>query len=168
MVDDSSQRPPLDKRAFRDALGAFATGITVISCRSPGGDPNGVTVNSFSSLSLDPPLVLFCLGRDAVSWPAFTSARHFAVNVLSRAQEALSNRFADPAGASWEGVVHETWETGCPILAGAAASFECECRHRYDGGDHVIVVGEVKRMAFDASRQPLIYWRGRYAGLGEG
>ncbi len=163
--EETERRQTLDPRAFRDALGSFATGITVITSVSHRGELIGVTANSFNSVSLDPPLVLFSLARNAFSWRAFLSTQYFAVNVLAREQESLSNRFAQPSGDKWGGVAYETWDTGCPILGGAAASFECECRYTHNGGDHVIFVGEVRRMRFDPAREPLIYYRGRYATL---
>ena len=163
--EEEAEASSLDSRAFRDALGAFATGVTVITGVGFRGELIGVTANSFNSVSLEPPLVLFSLSRTAMSWRSFLSTQYFAVNVLAREQEPLSNRFARTSGDKWAGVDYEVWDTGCPILPGSAASFECECRYTHNGGDHVIFVGEVKRMSFDPGREPLLYYRGRYAKL---
>lgn len=160
----------LDQRAFRDALGCFATGVTIVTIAAgPRGAPSGITASSFNSVSLEPPLVLFSLERRAHSLKAFLSTRHFAVNVLRAGQEELSARFAEPLADEWAGVPYVTWDTGAPILTDALASFECEIRDTYDGGDHVIFVGEVLRMRADPAGKPLLFFRGRYCGLdGEG
>ena len=158
----------VDPRAFRDALGAFATGVTVITSVGRRGELLGVTANSFNSVSLEPPLVLFSLIRTAHSWRGFLSTDRFAVNVLSREQQALSNRFARVSDDKWAGVEYQVWDTGCPILPGSSASFDCEVRYTHDGGDHVIFVGEVLRMSHDPAREPLLFCRGRYATLADG
>jgi len=168
LAEDDERDPSessLDTRAFRDALGAFATGVTVITSVTHRGELIGVTANSFNSVSLQPPLVLFSLSRTALSWRSFLSTQFFAVNVLSAEQQELSNRFARTSGDKWTGVAYEVWDTGCPILPGSAASFECECRYTHNGGDHVIFVGEVQRMACDPAREPLLYYRGGYTSL---
>ena len=156
---------PLDSRTFRDALGCFATGVTIITTLDPKGRPVGVTANSFNAVSLEPPLVLFSLGRRAHSLRAFLSSHDFAVNVLAADQEALSELFAKPSADKWAGLDYESWESGCPILPGAAASFDCRIRYTHDGGDHVIFVGEVTAMAYDAERRPLLFHQGRYKEL---
>ncbi|MGF1608012.1 MAG: flavin reductase family protein [Kiloniellales bacterium] len=153
------QLDPLD---FRKGLGCFATGVTIVTTRSRLGEPVGLTVNSFNSVSLDPPLVLFSLGRHTFSLPVFLSTDHFAVNVLRDDQLALSNRFARANPDKWNGVAYETWDSGCPILPDALASFECHVRYTHDGGDHVIFVGEVTRMACDPTGEPLLFYGGRY------
>ena len=157
----------LDTRAFRDALGCFGTGVTVVTTIGRGDEPVGVTASSFNAVSLDPPLVLFSLDRGANSLAAFLAGTHFAVNVLGEGQAHLSRRFAMAASDKWNGIAYETWETGCPILADALANFECRVRHAYDGGDHVIFVGEVTRMRSDPDGRPLLFFRGRYCGLDE-
>ncbi len=157
---------PVDQAEFRVALGCFATGITIISAIGPRGAPVGVTANSFNSVSLDPPLVLFSLNRRAYSLQAFLSTQNFAVNVLREGQESLSERFAQALEDKWSGVAYETWETGCPILADTLASFECRIRHTYHGGDHVIFVGEVLRLRHDPEGRPLLFYRGKYRGVG--
>jgi flavin reductase (DIM6/NTAB) family NADH-FMN oxidoreductase RutF len=155
----------LGDREFRSALGCFATGVTVITAVGPRGEHLGNTVNSFSSVSLDPPLILWCVGRHAQSLNAHLSTDHFAVNILSRDQEHISRRFAQAGIDKWEGVEHETWLSGCRIISGASAVFECRTRHTYMGGDHVILVGEVINAAYDADKQPLVFYRGRYREL---
>ncbi len=154
-----------DARAFRDALSCFPTGVTIVTAVGPRGEVIGITANSFSSVSLDPPMVLFSLNRQANSLPVFLSTRHFAVNVLREGQEGLSNQFARARGEKWQGVDYITWDSGCPILKGALASFECEIRHTYEGGDHVIFVGEVLKIIAEPEGEPLLYFRGRYRAL---
>ncbi len=155
---------PLD---FRKALGNFATGITVISTVDHDGKPVGITANSFNSVSLDPPLILFSLAKTAFSLAAFANHRHFAVNILKEGQEELSNRFARPSEDKWAGVWHTTWESGCPILMESLASFECRVRNIYDGGDHIIFVGEVLRLFSESEGRPLVFHRGKYTSLSE-
>lgn len=152
-------------REFRNALGSFATGITVISALGPRHEKLGNTVNSFTSVSLEPPLILWCMGRHAMSLKSYLSTDHFAVNVLADDQEAISARFAKTGIDKWDGVTFEAWQTGCPILAGCAAVFECRTRHTYMGGDHVIFVGEVLNAAYDGTKAPLVFHRGRYGRI---
>ena len=157
-----------DSRAFRQALGCFATGITVVTTLDGGGQPVGVTINSFASVSLDPPLVLFSLGRSAQTFDVFAAAGTFVVNVLSDDQRELSARFSGrTAGERWAGVDSARWDTGCPILSGCLANLECDKVATHDGGDHVILVGRVRRLAYRQDGQPLLYYRGVYAELGE-
>ncbi|WP_029006746.1 flavin reductase family protein [Azospirillum halopraeferens] len=157
----------IDSRAFRSALGTFATGIAVITAECPDGTPVGVTVNSFSSVSLDPPLVLFCLGRASRSFDLFVHGTAFAVNILAAEQQELSARFARRDDQDrWEGVGIERWETGAPILTGCLANLDCTREAVYDGGDHVILVGRVRRLASRDDGNPLLYVRGGYATLG--
>jgi flavin reductase (DIM6/NTAB) family NADH-FMN oxidoreductase RutF len=155
----------IDAQAFRTALGCFATGITVVTAVSPSGELLGVTANSFNSVSLDPPLVLFSLHRAAYSLGAFAEGGHFAVNILREEQQELSVRFARPLGDKWRGIEYEVWSTGAPILSGCLASFECRTRALYDGGDHVIFLGEVLRLRSSGEGRPLLYFRGRYSGI---
>ncbi len=152
----------IDPGEFRTTLGNFATGVTIITSRTAEGDPLGMTANSFSSVSLDPPLVLFSMDRRAMGLRNYQVAGHFAVNILARDQEHLSGRFARTAGDKWAGIQYETWQTGSPILSGALANFDCRLWQSYDGGDHVIFVGEVVQNAFDPDKDPLLFFRGRY------
>jgi len=163
----TAQRPTPDARELRAALGLFATGVTVITSCGRRGELIGITANSFSSVSLDPPLVLFSLSRSAHSWREFLSTHYFAVNVLRRDQEALSNQFSRPLGDKWAEVEYDTWETGCPILRGTLAAFECEYEYTHDGGDHIIFVGRVIKMRAKPNGEPLLFVQGRYAGVGE-
>ena len=149
---------------LREALGNFVTGVTVITTRNEGG-LHGLTANSFSSVSLDPPLVLFSLSRTADCFDAFETAEFFAINILRSDQEALSNRFATKDIDKWTGV---DWRPGledCPLLDGAIATFECRVTARHEGGDHVIYVGEVLRFAQYPEGAPLAFFRGRYTGV---
>ena len=147
---------------LREALGNFVTGITVITTRSEG-ELHGLTANSFSSVSLEPPLVLFSLSRTADCFDAFERTEAFAVNVLRSDQEALSSRFATKNVDKW---THVGWRPGygdCPLLDGAVATFECRVTARHEGGDHVIYVGEVVEFAHHPGAEPLAFLRGRYA-----
>ena len=158
---------PLDAQVFRSALGCFATGITVVTAVAPSGELLGITANSFNSVSLDPPLVLFSLHRAAYSLGAFTEGGHFAVNILSEEQRELSARFATALADKWSGIEYECWETGAPILKTCLAAFECSTRALYDGGDHVIFLGEVLRLRCEMNGKPLLYYRGSYRTLAE-
>lgn len=155
----------MDPRELRNALGCFATGVTIVTAMGPDGEPVGLTANSFSSVSLAPPLVQFSLDRGAQSLDAFRAAGAFAVNVLREEQTELSNLFATRNANKFEGIGYTTWESGAPILEGALAHFDCGTYATYDGGDHLIFVGEVRRMAADLEGQPLLYFRGGYRTL---
>jgi flavin reductase (DIM6/NTAB) family NADH-FMN oxidoreductase RutF len=156
-----------DRRAFRNALGCFATGVTVVTTVTDAGEPVGLTANSFSSVSLDPPLVLFCLDRASHNLDAFRAAGRFAVNVLGEDQRDLSVRFSTTIGDRWDGVVWERWETGAPVLNGCLAALDCETEAIHEGGDHVIIVGRVQRLAATTDGKPLLYFRGNYATVAE-
>jgi flavin reductase (DIM6/NTAB) family NADH-FMN oxidoreductase RutF len=151
-----------DPLVLREALGCFATGVTIVTCRDDSEEPYGVTVNSFNSVSLEPPLILFSLARSLNSVDTFQRASHLAVNVLATHQRALSARFATALTDKWRDVPHRLGSTGCPLLEGSLAVFECESWHQYDGGDHVIFVCRVLRVWRDASREPLLFFRGAY------
>jgi len=156
---------PLDPMALRQALGRYATGVTLVTCRAADGRPVGLTVNSFTSLSLDPPLVLWSLRQASGLLPSFEAATHFAVNVLSEAQIALSRRFASPepdkfgAGDWHEGLAR------LPLLAGCIARFECAVEARHAHGDHVLYIGRVLRL-HSTEGAPLVYQGRHYHGLG--
>jgi flavin reductase (DIM6/NTAB) family NADH-FMN oxidoreductase RutF len=157
----------IGRRAFRDALGWFATGVAIITTRTADGVPVGLTANSFSSVSLDPPLVLFSLNRRAGSLAVFQTSGSFAVNVLRHDQQDLSLRFAAASAERWQGVAVDIWSTGAPILRDALASFECRIAASHAGGDHVIFIGEVVRMQAEPHGQPLVFCRGGYRALAE-
>jgi flavin reductase (DIM6/NTAB) family NADH-FMN oxidoreductase RutF len=156
-----------DSRLFRDALGCFATGVTVVSSVAPDGQTVGVTVNSFASVSLNPPLVVFNLDRATNSLRHFQVGRPFAVNVLSQAQEGLSRHFSATGDKNWNGAAHVVWDSGCPILENALANMEGEVVSNHDGGDHVIVLGRVRRLRINDNGRPLLFYRGRHIGLGQ-
>ncbi len=147
---------------FRAALAMFATGVTIVTARSADGAPIGLTANSFNSVSIDPPLVLWSLSRQAGSMPAFARGSHYAINILGADQRALAERFASKAADRFEGVAYQMGTAGVPLLDGAAAVFECFNRSRYEEGDHVIFVGEVERCTRRDGAQPLIFHGGRY------
>ena len=157
----------IDPRSFRDTLGCFATGVTVVTSVSRDGELLGITANSFNSVSLTPPLVLFSMHRNAYSLKAFEEAGCFAINVLRDTQKQLSNVFAKALADKWSGVEYEIWDTGSPILTDCLASFECRTQATHDGGDHVIFVGEVTRMVRNGEGAPLLYYRGGYCSLAE-
>lgn len=152
----------IEARTLRDALGHFATGVTVVTTLGPEGEHIGVTVNSFAALSLDPPLVLWSLAKRSWSLPAFEAAGHFAIHVLAHDQQALSDRFAKAGHDKFAGVEVGQGLGGVPLLPGGAAVFQCSVAHRYDGGDHLILVGRVEALA-TRSAAPLLFYRGRYA-----
>lgn len=154
-----------EQRNFRDALGAFATGVTIITTVTPEGERLGVTANSFNSVSLEPPLVLVSLARNLRSFHAFEQAEHFAVNLLTRQQRDLCLRFARPGEEKWSGMASEEGLGGVPLIPGRLAHFECSTWARYDGGDHLILVGEVQGYAGPVEGEPLIYFRGNFPGL---
>ncbi len=151
----------LDGRELRRALGQFATGVTVVTTRDEDGRRVGVTANTFTSLSLDPPLVLWCLDRGAPSLPAFRAASHFAVNVLSTGQHYLSRQFATPADDKFAGVACESGPGDVPLLTGALARFVCRNTRHVEAGDHVIVIGEVERFE-SFPGEPLVFHSGAY------
>lgn len=154
-----------DARTLRDALGCFATGVTVLTTLDADGTPVGLTANSFTSVSLEPPLLLACISGTASSAAAFQTASHFAVNVLHMGQQQTSQRFSkrgeDRFGETdWEAGLH-----GTPVIVGSLATFECSRHALHEGGDHLIIVGQVERARFEPSRDPLLYFRGKYRRL---
>ena len=172
MADQPNERPQRgeyrsghDARTLRDALGCFATGVTVVTCLGPDGKPAGLTVNSFTSVSLDPPLLLVCLAKKAASAAALIEAPHFAVNVLQTGQQPASIRFATRDEDRFGATPWACGEAGAPILAESLGVFECERHAVHDGGDHHILIGQVVKASFDASLDPLLYFRGKYRRL---
>jgi flavin reductase (DIM6/NTAB) family NADH-FMN oxidoreductase RutF len=163
--DKGEYRSGHDPRTLRDALGCFATGVTVVTCLDDDGRPAGLTVNSFTSVSLEPPLLLVCLHKKAASAPALTAASHFAINVLQNGQQPASIRFAARDEDRFGATPWSCGEAGAPILQESLSVFECERFAVYDGGDHHILVGRVVKASFDASLDPLLYFRGRYRRL---
>ncbi|WP_420348573.1 flavin reductase family protein [Pelagibius sp.] len=155
-----------DSLAFRKAMGTFATGVTVVTTRDAEGQNCGVTVNSFASVSLEPPLVLFCLDREAMSFGAFTGADRFAINFLAAEQHHLSIRFSVSATDKWDGVAYDSWADDLPMLKGCLANLGCRREAVYDGGDHVIIVGYVEDLRISETREPLVYYQSGYRAIG--
>lgn len=154
-----------DPRTLRDALGCFATGVTVVTCVDEEGNPGGITVNSFTSVSLEPPLLLVCLHKLAASAATLTEASHFAINVLHTGQQPASITFSTRVEDRFGATPWSCGEAGAPILKDSMGVFECERFAVYDGGDHHILVGQVVKASFDAGLDPLLYFRGRYRRL---
>ena len=161
-LPDRAQAPAFTTQDFRAALGMFATGVTIVTARDAEGRLVGLTANSFNSVSLEPPLVLWSLSMKAGSVPAFTAGSHYAVHILAADQRDLAERFARRDGDRFEGLAVQSGAGGVPILPGAAAVFECFNRSRYDEGDHIIFVGEVERCRHREGASPLIFHGGRY------
>jgi flavin reductase (DIM6/NTAB) family NADH-FMN oxidoreductase RutF len=157
-----------DTNAFRKALGCFPTGVAVVTARLPGGHPMGITVNSFTSVSLDPPLVLWCIDHRSDRFDTFIKAGGYVISVLGTAHEPVSVRLAQTGSHSLEGVQLLETELGAPALADALAIFECERHAVYDGGDHSILVGRVLRFARREAGAPLVFFKGRYGALAAG
>jgi len=149
-------------RQFRDALGSFATGVTIVTTRSAAGEDIGLTANSFNSVSLDPPMVLWSLARKSLSLPAFLESGYFAVHVLAATQEVLSVTFATRGAEKFAGLNVRRGAGGIPLLPGCSALFQCKTAFNYEGGDHVIFVGEVQEFEH-FNRAPLVFHSGRYA-----
>ena len=159
MITRTSKPPGAPQ--FRKALGAFATGVTIVTTRA-GDQDIGLTANSFTSVSLDPPMVLWSLARDSLSLPAFLACNHFAVHVLSVAQEPLSKLFAVRGEDKFKDLPTTRGHGDVPLISNCAARFQCRTAYRYEGGDHMIFVGEV--LDFDQSElAPLVFHGGRYA-----
>jgi 3-hydroxy-9,10-secoandrosta-1,3,5(10)-triene-9,17-dione monooxygenase reductase component len=157
-----SEPAAIDSREFRKALGQFATGVTIVTARGRSGECVGATVSSFNSVSIDPPLVLWSLDKRAFSRPEFESSTHFAIHVLTLEQRELAQRFATRGLDKFAGLECREGLGGAPLLGECAASFECETQYRYDGGDHLIFVGEVKRFE-RLCGNPLIFYGGVFA-----
>ena len=156
-------RPPaFSPKEFRSALGMFATGVTIVTATTTEGKPIGLTANSFNSVSLEPPLVLWSLARAAASLPAFSTGSHYAINILAADQKLLAEKFALKGTDRWVGVEFTRGSGDAPLLTGAAAVFECYNRSRYEEGDHVIFVGEVERVTWRPGAAPLLFHGGRF------
>jgi flavin reductase (DIM6/NTAB) family NADH-FMN oxidoreductase RutF len=154
-----------DPRTLRDALGCFATGVTVVTCLDDEGNPVGLTANSFTSLSLDPPLLLVCVAKAAASADPLGEAEHFAVNVLQTGQQPASITFSTRVEDRFGCTPWALGEHGVPILRDSLSVFECARHAVHDGGDHFILVGEVKKATFEPGLDPLLYFRGSYRRL---
>lgn len=155
---------PVSKDEFRSAMSRFASSVTVVTTKTEDNELSGITVSAFSSVSLDPPLILVCIDKRASFHDVLEKGRYFAVNILAEDQELVSRRFASKEPDRFTGLAYKEGVTGMPLLDGALASIECRVVHSYAGGDHTIVVGEVESAAV-AEGKPLAYFRGGYAQL---
>lgn len=154
-----------DPRTLRDAMGCFATGITIVTALDAEGTPVGLTANSFTSVSLDPPLLLVCIANTAGTARALREAAHFGVNVLQIGQQPTSNRFAAKGEDRFADQPWAPGQTGVPLLGSSLVSFECQRESLHEAGDHFILVGRVVRAQFEPHRDPLLYFRGKYRRL---
>lgn len=152
--------------AFRACLGQFATGVTVVTCGAADGHPRGITANSFSSVSLEPPLILWNIAKSSNSFRDFLQTKHFAIHILSKQQQALSSHFARTDHTRFDGVKIRTSDAGVPLLPNCLAVFECSTYQTHDCGDHHIIVGHVDRFTWERS-EPLLFFSGSYRGLGD-
>ena len=157
-----ARTPSFSQREFRASLAMFATGVTIVTARTAGGELLGLTANSFNSVSLSPPLVLWSLSQAASTLPALSQGSHYAINILAADQKELAERFASKQGDRWQDVAFTDGISGAPLLTGAAASFECFNRSRYEEGDHVIFVGEVEHCSRQEGASPLLYHGGKF------
>ena len=156
--------PGVDPALFRQLLGRFATGVTVVTARTSGGNPAGMTASAVTSVSLDPPLLLVCVDRQHDMHPALEAGTRFALNVLAADQEWLSRRFASDLEDRFDGVGYRETKDGIPLLDGTVAAIECTKHATVPGGDHTIFIGLVTGGAV-TDRRPLLYYRGGYAAL---
>jgi flavin reductase (DIM6/NTAB) family NADH-FMN oxidoreductase RutF len=151
-----------DARALRSAFGCFTTGVTVVTTLGEDGRRVGLTANSFTSVSLDPPLALVCVDLNSKSLPALDAAGQFTVNVLHADQQVMARQFTLKEGDRFAGVETEAWSTGVPILPGCMANFECVTHQVFDAGDHRVYVGRVVKLRYDPGHEPLVYLQGRF------
>ena len=154
----------VEGKEFRQVMGRFATGVTIVTTHGADGTPYGLTASAVASISLDPPLVMISIDRKAESFPHFYASKVFAVNILSAEQEALSGAFAKSGGDKFAGVEYETNADGVPLLPGSLAQLECRIAASHEAGDHVIHLGEVERTSV-ADAEPLLYFSGGYRRL---
>ena len=162
--DTPEQTPEFDLRDFRNALGHFGTGVTVITTVDENNQYFGVTVSSFNSVSLNPPLVLWSQVRGAPSHQAFLKSDYFIVNILSEDQKDISNTFSRPSEDKFKDIAHHLSPQGIPILDGTLGHFICKRERDIDGGDHVIFIGRVASYSYNTSehKAPLFFWKGKY------
>ena len=156
-----ADRTEIDLDEFRGVLGHFATGVAIVTTLDERGEKIGITISSFNSVSLDPPLVLWSVAEDSQSYDVYTEAEYFAVHVLAMDQEDLANRFAQKRGDKFENIDCREGIHGIPVLPKFAACFECSTEHIYPGGDHKIIVGRVRRFE-EQEADPLIVHRSRF------
>lgn len=158
-------RAPISEAAFRQACGQFATGVAVATVCGPSGEPHGLTINSFTSVSLTPPLILICIDYRAQVLQVFLRASHFAVNILRDSQQDISNRFAYRAEDRFAGVAWKPGSTGAPLIDGSLATVECATRQVVEGGDHTILLAEAVAVSSNAG-DPLLYFNSKYHHIG--
>jgi len=158
--------PEESQLAYRTCLGQFATGVSVVTCSAADGHACGITANSFSSVSLEPPLILWNIAKSSNSLDAYLQAKDFAIHILNADQLALSIQFARSDHTMFNGVSYERSAANVPILPNCAAVFECSTHKIHDSGDHYIIVGRVDRFTWEKS-EPLLFFRGRYRKLGD-
>ena len=154
-----------DGRELRDALGRFATGVCLVTALDDQQQARAMTANSFSSVSLDPPLVLWCLQNNSDVYPVFASPRYFAINILSCEQQSHSNQYAKKGDHLLDPAHYSSGKHGAPIITDALVSFECELEATHEGGDHLIIVGRVRDMQQRSSGEPLLFFSGAYREL---
>ena len=154
----------IDPRELRNVFGAFATGVTIITTKDTNGKPFGLTANSYTSLSLDPPLVLVCVDKKVDCYACFEQSKVFVVNILAEGQDQLSTRFATKGIEKFEGVATREGSVGVPLLDGAIGYIECKLVNGFEGGDHTIYVGEVQSASVTGDR-PLLFFKGKYSQL---
>jgi flavin reductase (DIM6/NTAB) family NADH-FMN oxidoreductase RutF len=159
-----ARETPVTSEEFRRACGRFATGVAIASVLDANGAPHGLTVNSFTSVSLDPPLILICLGHAVTCIDAFRSSRHFGINVLAEGQRELSDRFARKGEDRFDGLEWYRGESGVPLLPAVLGAIECRVHQRFTSGDHDILVGEMIRVHITEG-EPLLYFASRYRRL---
>jgi flavin reductase (DIM6/NTAB) family NADH-FMN oxidoreductase RutF len=156
----------IEKNELRRVMGHFATGVTIITTVSKSGQLFGLTANSVTSVSLEPPLLLISVDKKADSYPCFEESKVFTVNILSDSQEALSRKFAVSGGNKFEGVAYHMGANGVPIILGAVSYIECRVYATYDGGDHTLYLGEIQQGETHEGK-PLLFYRGGYRGLSD-
>jgi flavin reductase (DIM6/NTAB) family NADH-FMN oxidoreductase RutF len=161
----TSQRDPLNPAWFREVLGQYPTGVSVITGIDGGGKPTGLVVGSFTSVSLDPPLIAFLPDKSSSSWPKIAASRHFCVNILARGQEDICRSFAAKGGDKFAGVGWRPGASGSPIIDDVAAWIDCELEVIHDAGDHEIIIGRVLELDAEKATEPLIFFRGGYGSF---
>jgi flavin reductase (DIM6/NTAB) family NADH-FMN oxidoreductase RutF len=159
----ATSRPTPD--LLRRVFATFATGVTLVGARRADGGLVGMTANSFASVSLDPPLVLFCVAKSLAAFKVYAVTSHFSISILAQAARSVSGHFARTGVEKWSTVAHRLGETGVPLLADALASMECEAVARHDAGDHLIVVGRVLRVDIGDAGEPLLFFGSHYRRL---
>lgn len=161
MVEGFAPTPAIDSARYRLVLGHFATGVTVVAAILDA-EPRGLAVNSFTSVSLVPPLVAFCVSKDSATWPAIRESGAFCVSILADDQEEISRRFAAQELDRFQGIGWKPSDTGAPLISDALAWIDCTVEAEHDGGDHLLVLGRVRDLGVGRKRGPLIFYRGGY------